>query len=67
VPNQKFKVEIGGRELIVEISDLAEQSHGSCLVHYGDTTCLVTAVRSSYEKEEIGFFPLTVDYEVMPD
>jgi len=61
--NQKFQIEIGGRELSVEISNLAEQASGSCFVRYGDTEVLATAVMSKYEREEEGFFPLTVDYE----
>ena len=59
----KFQIEIGGRELSVEISNLAEQASGSCFVRYGDTEVLATAVMSKYEREEEGFFPLTVDYE----
>jgi len=61
--NQKFQIEIGGRNLDVEISNLAEQASGSCFVRYGDTEVLATAVMSKYEREEEGFFPLTVDYE----
>jgi polyribonucleotide nucleotidyltransferase len=59
----KFQIEIGGRELSVEINNLAEQASGSCFLRYGDTEVLATAVMSKYEKEEEGFFPLTVDYE----
>jgi len=61
--NQKFQIEIGGRELSVEISNLAEQASGSCFVRYGDTKVLATVVMSKYEREEEDFFPLTVDYE----
>ena len=61
--NQKFQIEIGGRNLDVEISNLAEQASGSCFVRYGDTEVLATAVMSKYERGEEGFFPLTVDYE----
>jgi len=61
--NQKFQIEIGGRNLDVEISNLAEQASGSCFVRYGDTEVLATAVMSKYEREEEDFFPLTVDYE----
>jgi len=61
--NQKFQIKIGGRELSVEISNLAEQASGSCFVRYGDTEVLATVVMSKYEREEEDFFPLTVDYE----
>jgi len=61
--NEKFKLDLAGKELIVEINNLAEQASGSCFVRYGDTEVLATAVMSKYEREEEGFFPLTVDYE----
>lgn len=60
---KKFKLEIGNRDLIVEIKDLAEQSNGSVFVRYGDTLVLATAVMSGYEKKALSFFPLTVNYE----
>ncbi len=57
-----FTTEFGGRELKVEFSDMTDQAHGSCLVRYGDTVVLATAVMSKNEK--VGdFFPLTVDFE----
>jgi len=59
---KSFVTEFGGRELKVEFSDMVEQAHGSCLVRYGDTVVLATAVMSKNEKED-DFFPLTVDFE----
>ena len=59
----KFKLELGGRDLSVEIKNLAEKANGSCLVRYGDTVVLATAVMSNQEREGIDFFPLTVEYE----
>ncbi|OGZ18964.1 MAG: polyribonucleotide nucleotidyltransferase [Candidatus Nealsonbacteria bacterium RBG_13_42_11] len=61
--SEKFKLELGGRELKVEVRDLAEQAAGSVFVQYGDTLVLATAVMSEFEKEGIDFFPLTVEYE----
>ena len=61
--NKKFKLEIGGRNLQVEIKNLAEQAAASCLVQYGDTLVLGTVVMSDETREGIDFFPLTVDYE----
>ena len=58
----KFKLELGERELKVEVRNLAEQSNGNVLVQYGDTLILATAVMSK-EERDAGFFPLTVDYE----
>jgi len=59
----KFKLNIGNRDLTVEVRNLAEQASGSCLVRYGDTVVLATAVMSNQEREGIDFFPLTVEYE----
>jgi len=60
---KKFNLEIGNRDLAVEIKNLAEQSNGSVFVQYGDTLVLATAVMSDYEKKALSFFPLTVNYE----
>ncbi len=59
----KFKLELGGRELIFEVRDWASQANGEVLVRYGDTTVLATCVMSEQENENLGFFPLTVNYE----
>ncbi|SDY90461.1 polyribonucleotide nucleotidyltransferase [Tindallia californiensis] len=58
-----FKTELNGRTLSVEIGKVALLSGGSCMVTYGETVVLVTANRSSKPKENIDFFPLTVDFE----
>jgi len=60
---ENFKLNIGNRELKVEVNSLAEQASGSVLVQYGETTVLATAVMSEYEREGVDFFPLTVEYE----
>ncbi len=59
---EKFKLPIGGKEIIVEVKKLAERANGSALLRYGDTVVLATAVMSMTEKEDQGFFPLTVEY-----
>jgi len=61
--NKNYKLEIGGRELLIDISDLAEQANGNVLVRYGDTLVMATAVMSAQKCEGFDFFPLTVDYE----
>jgi polyribonucleotide nucleotidyltransferase len=63
MPYEKFKLEIGGKELKVEARNLAEQASGNVLVQYGGTMVLATAVMANYEREGVSFFPLTVDYE----
>ncbi len=59
---QEYSIELGGKKLIAEFTDLAEQANGSVIMKYGDTTALVTATMSKGEKD-MDFFPLTVDYE----
>ena len=60
--SEQFKLNIGGKDLIVEINDLAGQASGSCMVRYGDTVVLATAVMAK-AREGIDFLPLTVEYE----
>ena len=59
----KFSLTLGGKELSVEVNDLAGQANGSAVVRYGDTMVLTTAVMAKKEKPDMGFFPLMVDYE----
>jgi len=59
---QKEK-EIGGRKLIIEVGKLAKQAHGSAVVRYADTMVLVAATRSKEPREDIDFFPLSVEYQ----
>jgi len=61
--NENFKLKIREKDLEINIKDWTAQTSGSCLVRYGDTELLVTAVMASEEKENLSFFPLTVDYE----
>ena len=58
-----YTVQLGGRELSVEIGKLAELANGSCLLKYGDTVVLVTATASGKVREGIDYFPLSVDFE----
>ena len=58
-----YEMEIGGKKLIAEFNDLADQADGSVMVRYGNTTVLATAVMSNKKREGGDFFPLTVDYE----
>ena len=42
---------------------MAKQADGACLVRYGETVVLVTAVAAKEVKSNTDFFPLTVDYQ----
>ncbi len=59
---KEYTVEIGGKKLIAEFSDLAEQANGSVMVRYGNTTVLATAVMGN-PRDGLDYFPLMVDYE----
>lgn len=58
-----FKMELAGRELIIETGKLAQLANGSVLAKYGDTAILVTATASDQPREGIDFFPLSVNFE----
>jgi len=60
---KEFSTEIGGKKLICQFTDLADQTNGSVIVRYGNTIILVTAVMSKNKREDIDYFPLSVDYE----
>jgi polyribonucleotide nucleotidyltransferase len=54
-------VEIGGRELTVEMGKLARQADGAVVITYGETVVMVTAVADRKPKE-LPFLPLTCEY-----
>ncbi|MGB3368417.1 MAG: polyribonucleotide nucleotidyltransferase [Acidaminobacteraceae bacterium] len=58
-----FETTIAGRQLKVELGRVAHLTNGACLISYGETVVLTTAVASRKAKEGIDFFPLTVEYE----
>ncbi|MDB9944382.1 polyribonucleotide nucleotidyltransferase [bacterium] len=58
-----YSIEIGGKTLSAEFSDLAGQAHGSVMLRYGETTILVTAVMSEEERQGMNYFPLSVEFE----
>ncbi len=58
-----FETEIGGKTLVAEFTDLAENANGSVILRYGNTTVLATAVISEKTRDDIDYFPLTVEYE----
>ena len=59
---EDFKLKLGEKEFGVKINQLAEQANGSCMVRYGDTVVLATAVMGE-EKRGQDFFPLTVEFK----
>ncbi|MEK7275331.1 MAG: polyribonucleotide nucleotidyltransferase, partial [Candidatus Desantisbacteria bacterium] len=57
------QTEIGGRLLSLETGRVAKQANGAVWVRYGDTVVLVTVVASLTPRENIDFFPLTVEFQ----
>ena len=60
---KQFKLEIGGREVVIETGKYAEQTNGSCGVRCGETTVMVSVCMSASPRDGMDFFPLQVDYE----
>lgn len=60
---KQVTAEIGGRTLTIESGRLAKQANGSVLVTYGETVVLVTATASKETKADMGFLPLTIEYQ----
>ena len=58
-----FKTALGGRLLELEIGKVCEQANGQVMVRYGDTVVNVTATANNTPRQDIDFFPLSVDYE----
>ena len=57
-----FECAIGANTLKFQTGKLAQQANGSVVVSYGDCVLLVTATMSK-PREDIDFFPLTIDFE----
>lgn len=57
-----YSMELAGRELTVELGQLAKQASGAALIRYGETVILSTVVGSE-KPSHLPFFPLTVNYE----
>ncbi|MBI4812744.1 polyribonucleotide nucleotidyltransferase [Candidatus Falkowbacteria bacterium] len=62
--NEKtFSMEWLGRILTIKTGQLAKQATASVVAQYGDTSVLATVVQSKFERPNIDFFPLMVDFE----
>lgn len=63
IMSKKVEVKIGAHSISIETGKLAKQASGSVLVRSGDTLVLVTAVGDKVNKPELGFLPLTIEYQ----
>jgi len=59
----KVEAEVGGKTISIETGKIAKQASGSVVVQSGDTVILVTVVGAKESKPEIGFLPLTIEYQ----
>ena len=59
---KEFSIEIAGKTLIIEVSQLAEQANAAVIAKYGETVILATAVMGKRDVD-IDYMPLKVDYE----
>jgi polyribonucleotide nucleotidyltransferase len=60
---KNYKMILAGRELAIKTGQIARQSNGSVVVHYGETVVLVTAVAERERKKDLPFFPFIVNYQ----
>ena len=58
--------ELAGKTLTLETGQVARQAHGAVLVTYGETQCFAASCTSA-GRDDLDFFPLTVDYREKPD
>lgn len=60
--SKEYEVEIGDKKINVIFSDLAEQANGSVILKSQGTVVMATAVISKSNKNNPGYFNLTVEY-----
>jgi polyribonucleotide nucleotidyltransferase len=60
---QTVEATIGTKTISIETGKLAKQASGSVVVRCGETVVLVTAVGDKRNKPELGFLPLTIEYQ----
>ena len=58
----KKSIDIGGREISLEIGRFAKQASGAVMVRCGDTMVLATVVAKTEPDEGKDYFPLQVEY-----
>ena len=59
----RIELDYCGRPLCIDLGKVAKQADGAAWVRFGETVVLATAVASKEVREDIDFFPLTVDYQ----
>lgn len=59
---KEYSLEVGGKTLVAQFTDLADQANGSVILRYGNTTVMATAVMGG-ERQGMDYFPLSVEFE----
>lgn len=60
---EEFTLELAGKTITAELTDLAGQANGSVIIKSGETAILVTAVMSDEPNNNLPYFPLSVEFE----
>ncbi len=63
MPVHRISGPVGGQDIYMETGKLARQAGGAVVIGIGETQVLVTATAGKTPKEQLDFFPLTVDVE----
>ena len=59
---KEYSLEVGGKTLTAQFTDLADQASGSVILRYGNTAVIATAVMGG-QKDGQDWFPLSVEFE----
>ena len=59
--SKTYSLTVGGKPMVAEFNDWADQANGSVLVRYGNSAVLATAVMGRESDKD--YFPLSVEYE----
>ena len=60
---EEVRAKLGREDLVIGTGKLAKQAGGSVTVQCGGTMVLVTCCCAKQAREDMGFFPLTVEYQ----
>jgi len=60
---KRVEVEVGGKTISIETGKVAKQADGSVILQTGGTVVLITAVAGKENNPELGFLPLTIEYQ----
>ena len=61
--SKQFKLNLQGKEIIVETGKYCGYTNGSCTVRVGESIVMVNTTMSKKPREGMDFFPLSVDFE----